>query len=67
MEKTKQGHCPQCGGDDIEYLGVPEYYSNETIADYERKELEYEFDCGDCGLRFKEVYQLKYHRTENIT
>ena len=66
MGKLKPGHCPQCGRDDIDYQGVPEHYSNEPIADYERSELEYEFECGDCGLRFKEVYKLKYQRTESL-
>ncbi|TAL67649.1 MAG: hypothetical protein EPN82_13455 [Bacteroidetes bacterium] len=63
---TKQGNCPACGSDEIDYMGVPEHYGNEAIADYEREEIEYVFECSDCGQRFQEVYRLVYLRTEAV-
>jgi C4-type Zn-finger protein len=60
----EQGHCPKCGSEDVEYHGVPDRYSNEAIADYEREEIEYQFECSECGHRYQEVYWLVYLRTE---
>lgn len=61
-----QGRCPKCGSSDIEFQGVPEGGPFEAIADYERDELEYIFQCENCNQRFREVYRLVYIESVQI-
>lgn len=57
-KETKEGHCPKCGSEDIDYgvLDISEF--GDIIF--------YPIHCNDCGHDDKEYYQLEFigHQTD---
>ena len=55
--RIKEGDCPGCNSNMIEYVAGPDSSDNE---------MWYECYCEDCGTEFYEIFEVTYLRTDII-
>ncbi len=58
----KQGNCPNCNSNDLDYDTIDDSTPGEQV-------VHYNFECGNCGFKGKECYKLVFtgYTDENNT
>ena len=51
MTEFRQGQCPKCGGEDIDYAAQ---------ASYGDEQIYYPAECKTCGCKFNEWYSMEW-------